>query len=160
MNLRKQHTEIVEITSEGETYRFTFARVQALGLMRYQSYRSVADKFVKEMTGKTPEQILSAVKRQDVASADFNYIDISLTAAIWPRVLSSLQSISVCKADSDPALAESWVNQPIPEEWANVEKFFESVDREYLPLFDAAASECNRDLWFVAQTPAAKKKED
>lgn len=156
LRLRKQKTAAVEIAGEGGIYRFTFARVSGMGDMRYQFYRSVANKFVKAQTGQDIEKIVGALRTDN---ADPNLLAFALAAMAYPRITASLQSIHLLPADADPANADNWQEQPIPDEWRDIEQFFDAIDRPEIALLDDAASECNRDLWFVSAADTAKKKE-
>lgn len=156
LKLRKQQTEEVEITGEDGIYRFTFARVSGMGDMRYQFYRSIANKFVKSVTGQEPEKIIGALRTDTL---DPNLLAVALTAMAYPRIMASLQTIHFLPAGNAAAGAESWQEQSVPDEWRDMEKFFDAIDRPEIALLDDAAIECNRDLWFVAASDAAKKKE-
>lgn len=156
LKLRKQQTEEVEITGEDGIYRFTFARVSGMGDMRYQFYRSIANKFVKLVTGQETDKIVGALRS---GTSDPNLLEIALSAMAYPRIMASLQVVHLLPTGADPTDADAWQEQPIPDEWRDIEAFFESIDRPEIALLDDAASKCNRDLWFVAATNDAKKKE-
>lgn len=159
--LKLRKTKQLEYVGEGIEYRFTFARVSGMQDMRYQAYRAVANDFVKEQIGVESSSILTRATQRD-EKLDANHLQIVLRSFAWARIITALQSIEERPASSGGSEPGEWVivADEESESWKSIDGFINEVPPDLIIMMDAAASECNSDLWFVRGTEQAKKKDN
>lgn len=139
---------------EGEVpYKFTFTRVSSDQDMRHQGYRAIGAAFIKERTGMDADKVYGTIRVNSRKREDQEAMATGLAALAWGRILASLESIHEWNEES-----QEWQETPIPDEWRDIEQFVATVPSDLVTLLDGVACDCNRELWFVEETPRAKKK--